>query len=123
MTAPASLMVYLVAGAPNDSLLKLATDLAARLKVAKVIGISACQPIQIYGSPEMYVPPELVTSDREQIDRELKAAERHFRSTLEGKVATVEWRSTVVTYGSIADYVSEQMRAADLLVTGSQEGG
>ena len=71
----------------------------------------------------MYVPAELVNWDREQIDKELKATEKDFRSALEGKVATVEWRSTVVTYGSIADYVAEQMRAADLLVSAPQEGG
>ena len=123
MTAPASLMVRVTAGEPNDALLKLTADVAARLKVARVIGISSCQPIQIYGTPEMYVPPELVNWDREQIDRELKAAEKEFRSALDGKVATVEWRSTVVAYGSIADYVADQMRAADLLVTGTQEGG
>jgi nucleotide-binding universal stress UspA family protein len=116
-------MVRLAPGSQNDALLKLTADLAARLKATRVIGISACQPIQFYGTPEMYVPPELVTSEREQIDRELKAAEQHFRSALEGKVAAVEWRSTVVAYGSTADYVAEQMRAADLLVTGAQEAG
>ena len=123
MTTSASLMVRLAAGDSNDALLKLTADVAGRLKIERVIGISARQPIQIYGSPEMYVPPELVNWDREQIDRELKAAEKEFRSALEGKVAAVEWRSTVVTYGSIADYVAQQMRAADLLVTGTQEGG
>lgn len=119
---PTSLMVRLSADAPNVALLKLTSDLAARLKVGKVIGISARQPIQIYGSPEMYVPPELVNWDRAQIDRELKEAEKEFRSAFEGKAAAVEWRSTVVTYGSIADYVAEQMRAADLLVSAPQEG-
>lgn len=123
MTTPVSLMVRLAAGSPNDALLGLTADLAARLKVARVIGISARQPIPIYGSPDMYVPPELATWDREQIDKEFKAAEKEFRSALDGKVAAVEWRSTVVTYGSIADYVAEQMRAADLLVTAAHEGG
>lgn len=123
MTTPACLMVRVAAGAANDALLKLALDAAARLKATKVIGISARQPIQIYGSPEMYVPPEMVTWDLEQIDRELKAAETSFRAAFAGKVAAVEWRSTVVTYGTIADYVGEQMRAADLLVTAAPEGG
>lgn len=123
MTTSASLMVRLAAGDPNDALLKLAADLAARLKATKVIGISACQPMQIYGTPEMYVPPELVNWDREQIDKELKAAEMEFRSALKGKVAALEWRSTVVTYGSIADYVAQEMRAVDLLVTAAWEGG
>lgn len=123
MTTLVNVMVRLAAGAPNDALLRLTADLAARLKAARVIGISARQPIPIYGSPDMYAPPELVTWDREQIDQELKAAEKQFRSALEGRVAAVEWRSTVVTYGSIADYVAEQMRAADLLVTAAHEGG
>lgn len=123
MTTPVSLMVRLAAGAPNDALLQLTADLAARLEVAKVIGISARQPMPIYGSPDMYVPPELATWDREQIDKELKAAEQEFRSALDGKVAAIDWRSTVVTYGSIADYVAEQMRAADLLLTAAHEGG
>ncbi len=123
MTMTASLMVRLAAGTPDDALLTLAADLAGRLRATKVIGISARQPIQIYGTPEMYVPPELVTWDREQIAKELKATEMDFRKALEGKVSAVEWRSTVVTYGSIADYVAEQVRAADLLITGAQEGG
>ncbi|MFO1162609.1 MAG: universal stress protein [Reyranellaceae bacterium] len=155
-------MVRLAAGVPNNALLELTADLAARLEVARVIGISACQPVQIYGSltsgvhndallqetsdpsvrlrmgraigisacqpahiyhsADRYVLPELVAREREQIDQELKAAEKAFRSALEGKVAAVEWRSAVVTCGSIADYVVEQMRAADLLVTAAQEG-
>lgn len=123
MTTPATLMVRLAAGVPNDPLLALAADLASRLKAGRVIGISARQPIQIYGSPEMYVPPELVNWDREQIDKELKAAELNFRSALEGRGMALEWRSTVVTYGTIADYVAEQTRAADLLVTAAQEDG
>lgn len=123
MTTPASLMVRLAAGVPNDALLLLTADLATRLKVTQVIGISACQPVQIYGTPDMYVPPDFVNWDREQIDKELKAAEGAFRVALHGKVTTVEWRSTVVTYGSIVDYVADQMRAADLLITTAEEGG
>jgi len=123
MTTPASLMVRLAAGVPNDALLQLTADLAARLKVTQVIGISARQPVQIYGSYGMYVPPQYITWDRAQIDQELTAAEGSFRAALEGKVTSLEWRSTVITYGSIADYVTEQMRAADLLVTAAGEGG
>jgi nucleotide-binding universal stress UspA family protein len=120
---PATLMVRLAADAPSESLLALTADLAARLKVAKVIGISACQPIRVYGSLDLHVPSDLMTWDREQIDRDLKAAERTFRSSLEGRGMALEWRSTVVTFGSIADYVAEQARAADLLVTGTDTGG
>jgi nucleotide-binding universal stress UspA family protein len=116
-------MVRLAAGGPNDALLRFTADLAARLKVTQVIGISACQPVQIYGSPDMYVPPIILAQDREQVDTELKAAEDSFRAALAGKVTSLQWRSTVISYGSIADYVAEQMRAADLLVSATAEGG
>jgi nucleotide-binding universal stress UspA family protein len=116
-------MVRLAAGDPNDALLQFTADLAVRLKVTQVIGISACQPVQIYGSPDMYVPPVIIEEDRERIDKEFKAAEDSFRAALEGKATSLEWRSTVITYGSIADYIAEQMRAADLLITAAEEGG
>lgn len=76
MTTHANLMVRLGAGVSNDTLLRLTADLAARLKVTRVIGISACQPIQFYGTPEMYVPPELVTWEREQIDKGVEGGRR-----------------------------------------------
>jgi hypothetical protein len=120
---PASLMVRLAAGVPNDALLRFAADLATRLKVTRVIGISACQPVQIYGSPDTYVPPVIIEEDRERIDKEFKAAEDSFRASLEGKVASLQWWSTVITYGSIADYIAEQMRAADLLITAALRKG
>jgi nucleotide-binding universal stress UspA family protein len=119
---PATLMVRLTAGIPNDALLKFAADAAARLGSTRVIGISACSPVQIYASPDGFVPTALIDRDLEQIDKELKEAEKSFRSALDGKVKAVEWRSTVVTYGTIADYVAEQMRAADLLITAAEAG-
>jgi nucleotide-binding universal stress UspA family protein len=88
-----------------------------------VIGISACRPVQIYGSPEAYVPPEFINWDRGRIDKQLREAEDSFRAALRGKSATLIWRSTIVTYGSIEDYVAAEMRAADLLITAAEEGG
>jgi hypothetical protein len=57
-------MVRLAAGVPNDALLQFTADLAARLKVTRVTGISAGQPVLIYGSPDMYVPPEISSCHR-----------------------------------------------------------
>ena len=119
---PPSLMVRLVAGAPNDALLRLTVDLAARLKATRVIGISACQPLQLYTSPDAYVPPDLINWDLDQMEKELKAAEKSFRAALEGKAQSLEWRSTIITFGTIADYVADQMRAADILITRGAEG-
>jgi nucleotide-binding universal stress UspA family protein len=120
--APASLMVHLTAGLTNDSLLRFTADLAGRLKATRVTGIAACHPPQVfYAAPDMYVPQEVIDRDRAQIEVELKAAENRFRTRLEGKVTSLEWRSTV-TYGPLADYIAEQMRAADLLITAPDEG-
>lgn len=119
----ASLMVRLTAGASNASLLRFAVDAASRLKAERVIGISARQPIQIYAGPDGFVPAELIEGDFEQIDKELRAAEKAFHAAMDGKVKKVEWRSTTVTFGTIADYVAQQMRAADLLITEATNGG
>jgi nucleotide-binding universal stress UspA family protein len=118
---PSTLMVHLTAGKSNDALLRFAADLAARVKATRVIGISACQPLQIYSSPDTYVPQDLVTWDLELIEKELKAAEKSFRAALESRVTNCQWRSTVISYGTIADYVAGQMRAADWLVAAVEE--
>lgn len=123
MTDSLTLMVRLAAGAPNDALLVFTADLASRMKIGRVIGISAWQPVMFYGSPDAYVPPQLIDWDRTQIDKELKEAESAFRSALGGKVPAIEWRSSVLDYGSIVDFVAREMRAADLLVASAAEGG
>jgi nucleotide-binding universal stress UspA family protein len=117
----ASLMVRVTAGASNDTVLRFAADAATQLGVARVIGISACQPLKIYASPDAYVPADFVDQDLEQIEKDLAAAEKTFRSALEGKAKSIEWRSTTVTFGTISEYIAGQMRAADLLVTAVQE--
>jgi nucleotide-binding universal stress UspA family protein len=118
---PSSLMVHVTAGKSNDALLRFAADLATRVKATRVIGISGCQPLQIYSSPDAYVPQDLVTWDLELIEKELKEAERIFRASLGSRIANCQWRSTVISYGTIADYVAEQMRAADMLVVAAEE--
>lgn len=117
MTDSSTLMVRLTAGAPDEALLAFTADLATRMKIGRVIGISASQPVVFYGSPDAYVPPQLVDWDRAQIDKELKQVESAFRSALDGKVPAVEWRSSILDYGSIVDFVAQEMRSADLLVS------
>lgn len=118
---PSSLMVRLTAGTSNEAVLRVAADLARRSHAVRVIGISACQPLRIYGSPDAYIRSELATWDVERIEKQLSAAERAFRAALEGKVKTCQWRSTTISYGSIADYMAEQMRAADLLIAAADK--
>ena len=114
-------MVRLTAGTSNEAVLRVAADLARRSHAVRVIGISACQPLRIYGSPDAYIRSELATWDVKRIEKQLSAAERAFRAALEGKVKTCQWRSTTISYGSIADYMAEQMRAADLLIAAADK--
>ena len=118
---PTTLMVRVAPGDSNDAVLRFAADLAARLEATQLIGISACQPVPIYAT-YTYVPQDILGRGREQMERELEVARDRFHAVLQGKVAKLEWRSTV-TYGPLADYMAEQMRAADLLVTPPQERG
>lgn len=117
---PMTLMVRLGPSDSNDAVLRFATDLATRLEATQLIGIAARQPVPIYVTPYTYVPQDLLGRDYLQMERELEAARDHFLAVLQGKVAKLQWRSTV-TYGPLADYIAGQMRAADLLITPPQE--
>jgi nucleotide-binding universal stress UspA family protein len=115
----ATLLVHLELGRPNTGLLKITADLAERFR-AGVIGIAARQPMQlVYG--EGYVSGDLYQQDRDEIIRELIAAEAEFRAALQGRVAFVEWRSAQ-TYVDLADHIANEARCADLVLTGVASG-
>ncbi|MDR3534059.1 MAG: universal stress protein [Rhodopila sp.] len=111
----ATLMVHLELGRSNAALLKIAGDLAERLQAA-VIGIAACQPIRIIYN-DGYVPAEVIEQDRQEIDDEIKAAEAEFHTALDGRIAALEWRSAT-TYASLSEYLAQEARCADLIITG-----
>lgn len=119
---PGTLMVHVPPGGENGSLLQFANDVAAKTGAHRIIGISAVRPLQIYAGPEAYVPQDLFQKDWETMEKELAQAEKQFRAALAGAPAKLEWRSSIVT-GLVSDYVAEQMRAADLLVTRSRPRG
>jgi nucleotide-binding universal stress UspA family protein len=110
-----TLMVHLELGQSNDKILAITADLAQRHK-AHVIGIASCQPIQLAYN-ETYVDGDVLVEDRKLIEKQMKEAEAQLRSALDGKANGVEWRSTV-TFGPLADYMAQQARAADLVITG-----
>ncbi|MCW5735195.1 MAG: universal stress protein [Enhydrobacter sp.] len=113
----ATLMVHVMpSGQAAAALFQLARDVAAQVAARKVIGIAALQPLQIYAGPDAYVPQDLFQQDWEAMEKELAAAEKQFRTAFEGTAVALEWRSTITT-GAVSDYVAEQMRAADLLIT------
>jgi nucleotide-binding universal stress UspA family protein len=115
----ATLMVHLELGDSNADLLRVARGLANRAG-AGVIGIAASQPIQavIGGS---YAYGDVIQLDREEVETEIKAAEAEFRSAFEAHTKPIEWRSTVM-FGSLTDYVSEEARSADLVISAVAPG-
>jgi nucleotide-binding universal stress UspA family protein len=112
----ATLMVYAQLGQPNEGLLQIAGDLAERFNAA-LIGITACQPMQIAYS-EGYYAGDLFEQDRKKIQQEIQEAETVFRDALSTRIKRLEWRSEV-TYGSLTDYIARETRSADLVITGS----
>jgi nucleotide-binding universal stress UspA family protein len=119
---PATLMVHVPPGQANASLLQFANDVAARINARKIIGIAAVRPLQIYAGPDAYVPQDLFQQDWEAMERELAFGEKQFRTAFAGKPEKLEWRSEIVT-ALASDYVADQMRAADLLITPSRPRG
>lgn len=115
-----TLMVHLELNGDNDGVLKIAGELAERFK-AKVIGIAAAQPVKILYD-EAGTSGEIMAEDQAEIDKELSACVTQFRRALEGRTKGLEWRSTV-TFDSLDDYIAEQARAADLIITGKDIGG
>jgi nucleotide-binding universal stress UspA family protein len=119
---PATLMVNVAPGDDNAGFLQFADDVAARTNARRVIGIAAVRPLQIYAGPEAYVPQDLFRQDWEAMEKELRRAEKQFRAAFAGAPAKLDWRAEI-TQGLASDYVAEQMRAADLLVTRPQPRG
>ena len=79
-----TLMVRLELGRSNARLLQIAGDLAQTLS-ASLIGFAACQPLRvIYG--DGYMSGDVIQQDRDEIDKEIKAAEAEFRSLLKDRL-------------------------------------
>lgn len=115
-----TLMVHLELDGKNAGLLKIAADLAGMLN-ARVIGIAACQPMQMVYD-EGYACGDEIVADRVEITREIEAAKAEFHQALEGRVKHSEWRSCL-TFGSLASYIADEARAADLILTRPDIGG
>jgi nucleotide-binding universal stress UspA family protein len=115
-------MVHVAPGADNVSLLQFANDVGARMNVRGIIGIAAVRPIQIFTGPGAYVPLDLLEEDRATMEKEIDLAEQQFRAAFAALPMKLEWRSCIVT-ATASDYVAEQLRAADLLITSPAAGG
>lgn len=114
-----TLMVHLDLGQSNEAVLSVAADLAERFR-ADVVGIAACQPMQIVYA-EGYFYSDMIDQDRARIEEQASQAETSFRVAFQGRAANLHWRSTICL-APLADYVAENMRSADLLITASARG-
>jgi nucleotide-binding universal stress UspA family protein len=115
----ATLMVHLELGRPNTGLLQIVGDLAAKFQ-ASVVGITACQPLQLsYG--DGYVSGDVVEQDQAEIQKEVADAEMEYRSALPAHAGKLVWRSNV-TMEPLSDYVAREARCADLVITSVDTG-
>ena len=111
----ATLMVHLELGRPERRLAaRRRRDMAARFE-ARVIGIAACRPMQMYYA-EGY-GGNLIEQDRDELTAEIATAEAEFRLAVQSTVTRVEWRSTAAC-DRVVDFLAREARAADLVLTG-----
>lgn len=113
-------MVHMELDSSNAHLLKVAGELVERFR-ADVIGIAACQPIQI-PFDDASLTGEVITADRQEMEKELNAAEAEFRAAFKGYAGNVDWHGAIAI-GSLAEHVARRARSADLIITGPDIGG
>jgi nucleotide-binding universal stress UspA family protein len=110
-----NLMVHVELGHSNRRLLGIAAYLAEYFE-AGVIGVAACKNVELaYG--DGFMTGEIIEADRKEIHKQMRAAEREFRQELQPRVASLEWRSTVL-YDAISGYLAGEARRVDLVITG-----
>jgi nucleotide-binding universal stress UspA family protein len=113
-------LVHLEAGQSNEALLRVSGDLALRMKV-DVIGVAA-RRADLMPFGEVYAMGKLLqTRQRENADL-LQAAKKQFRHSLQGRGLVLTWRESC-DFESVASYLAQQARDADLLITSLPTGG
>ena len=114
MTYP-TLMIHLQLGAENAGLFHVADALADRFG-SDIIGIVACQPMQLIYNDTCYVPEAVFDQNRRDIDDEIGRIEAEFRRVLQTRSRVLGWRA-IVSGGSLPDRIASEARCADLVVT------
>lgn len=109
-----TIMAHLHVGKSNVELLRVAGDLADRLG-ARIVGIAACQPMQLFYG-EGYTSSSAVVDCQDELKAELRAAEAEFRGALKGSKAELEWRSSYTTE-ALPYYLASEARCADLIIS------
>lgn len=114
----ASIMVHLDLDEPNDARLHIAGDLAEQFD-ARLVGIACCQP-----QPSVYangmLAQTLVRELEAEANEKLNRLEQRFRTAYQNRTRNVEWRRA---YATPVEFVAQEARAADLVITGADRMG
>jgi nucleotide-binding universal stress UspA family protein len=113
-----TLMIHLGVGRINHAVLTVGAELAGRLD-ARLIGIAACQPVQMLDA-DGYTSGIALAECEDELIAELRAAKAEFQESLKTCGARLEWRSAYTTEG-VAFYLESEARCADLIVTSAAD--
>jgi nucleotide-binding universal stress UspA family protein len=114
-----TIMVHLELSGDNEGVLAIAAQLAERFG-SQVIGIAGAQPFQpLYEEGPMM--GDVIVQERQELQKELDACQLQFRKALEDRVRHLAWRSEI-TFRPLADYIADEARCADLIITGKDIG-
>jgi hypothetical protein len=69
-----------------------------------------------------YVSADYFERDMADLRKESQAAESEFRSALQGRAGSLEWRSTV-EFGALSGHIAHEARSSDLIITSVESGG
>src|SRR6185312_6913807 len=114
-----TILVHLELNGDNEGVLNIAGQLAERFG-SRVVGIAAAQPFMpLYEEGAMVM--DVALRDRAELEKELDECHLLFRKALASRVKEIAWRSAI-TVQSLADYIADEARCADLIVTGKDIG-
>lgn len=114
-----TILVHLDLNGDNEGVLNIGAQLAERFD-ARLIGIAAAQPTQpLY--EEGFAMAAVVAEERTELERELAECRAQFYKVLEHRVKQIGWRSAV-TFQRLSDYIADEARCADLIITGKDLG-
>ncbi|MGO9773733.1 MAG: universal stress protein [Roseiarcus sp.] len=116
----ATMMVCLRLGRSNADLLAVTGALAERFQ-ASVVGVATRQPMQFMFTGGL-VPEELIEQEEEEFRDEVETLEAEFRAALDGRASDLQWRAKM-ELGPLSDYIANEARSADLVVTDFDRGG
>ena len=111
-----TVMVNLALDKPNDACLAVAGDIAERFR-ARVVGIAASDLRPPLYFAEGAYAQKLIDQEAIAIRKRLSELEAEFRSSVQTRAKSVEWRSALALSTA---YVAQESRAADLLVVGAR---